>query len=105
MKEGISYKDGGQYYDMIEKNIDDAVNASKETDVIVLCLGETSYTEKPGDINDITLHALQIKLATQLANSGKPMVLVLNQGRPRLITAIEKYMLSLIHISEPTRPY
>ena len=53
---------------MIEKNIDDAVNASKESDVIVLCLGET-YTEKPGDINDITLHELQLKLANQLASS------------------------------------
>ena len=46
LKEGVLYKDGGQYYEMIEKNIDDAVNASKESDVIVLCLGETSY-EKP----------------------------------------------------------
>ena len=101
MKEGVSYKDGGQYYDMIEKNIDDAVNASKESDVIVLCLGETSYTEKPGDINDITLHKLQLKLASQLASSGKPMVLVLNQGRPRLITAIEKYMSAIVNIYLP----
>ena len=101
MKEGVSYKDGGQYYDMIEKNIDDAVNASKESDVIVLCLGETSYTEKPGDINDITLHQLQLKLASQLASSGKPMVLVLNQGRPRLITAIEKYMSAIVNIYLP----
>ena len=101
MKEGVSYKEGGQYYDMIEKNIDDAVNASKESDVIVLCLGETSYTEKPGDINDITLHKLQLKLASQLANSGKPMVLVLNQGRPRLITAIEKYMSAIVNIYLP----
>ena len=54
MKEGVSQQRGGQYYEMI--GIDDAVNASKESDVIVLCLGETSYTEKPGDINDITLH-------------------------------------------------
>ena len=101
MKEGVSYKDGGQYYDMIEKNIDDAVNASKESDVIVLCLGETSYTEKPGDINDITLHQLQLKLASQLASSGKPIVLVLNQGRPRLITAIEKYMSAIVNIYLP----
>ena len=101
MKEGVSYKEGGQYYDMIEKNIDDAVNASKESDVIVLCLGETSYTEKPGDINDITLHKLQLKLASQLANSGKPIVLVLNQGRPRLITAIEKYMSAIVNIYLP----
>ena len=101
MKEGISYKEGGQYYDMIENNIDDAVNASKESDVIVLCLGETSYTEKPGDINDITLHKLQLKLASQLANSGKPIVLVLNQGRPRLITAIEKYMSAIVNIYLP----
>ena len=101
MKEGVSYKEGGQYYDMNEKNIDDAVNASKESDVIVLCLGETSYTEKPGDINDITLHKLQLKLASQLASSGKPMVLVLNQGRPRLITAIEKYMSAIVNIYLP----
>ena len=101
MKEGVSYKEGGQYYDMIEKNITDAVDASKESDVIVLCLGETSYTEKPGDINDITLHELQLKLATQLASSGKPIVLVLNQGRPRLITAIEKFMSAIVNIYLP----
>ena len=101
MKEGVSYKEGGQYYEMIENNIDDAVDASKESDVIVLCLGETSYTEKPGDINDITLHELQLKLATQLVSSGKPIVLVLNQGRPRLITAIEKYMSAIVNIYLP----
>ncbi len=99
--QGVAYKEDGQYFEMIEENITDAVEASKKVDVIVLCLGETSYTEKPGDINDITLHELQLKLASQLANTGKPMVLVLNQGRPRLITAIEKYMSAIVNIYLP----
>ena len=99
--EGVNYKEGGQYYDMLEKNIGDALKAANKSDVVLLCLGETSYTEKPGDINDITLHELQLKLAKELVKSGKPIVLVLNQGRPRLITSIEQQMEAIVNIYLP----
>ena len=86
---------------MLEKNIGDAVKAASKSDVVLLCLGETSYTEKPGDINDITSHELQLKLAKELVKSGKPIVLVLNQGRPRLITSIEQQMEAIVNIYLP----
>ena len=81
---GVSYKRGGAFYDMEEDDIDQVVKAAKSHDFILLCLGENSYTEKPGDLNDLNLHELQIKLANRLSKCGKPVILVLNIGRPRL---------------------
>ena len=66
---GVSYKDGGTYYEMIENSISKAVYEAKRSDYIILCLGETSYTEKPGDLNDLKLHDLQIKLANELSKA------------------------------------
>ncbi len=68
---------------------DDAVQAAKDVDLIVLCLGETSYTETPGNINDLSLPDAQMELAEKLAATGKPIVLVLAEGRPRIINRIE----------------
>lgn len=70
-------------------NIDSAVQAAQAAEVIVLCLGEPTYTEKPGDINSLDLSAPQVALAKAMATLGKPMVLVLAQGRPRIISEIE----------------
>lgn len=66
-----------------------AVAAARETDVIVLCLGEDAYAETPGDINDLDLPAEQLALAQQLYVVGKPVVLILVEGRPRVIREIE----------------
>ena len=85
---GVSYKENGSYYDMVEDDINKAVSEANKSDYIVLCLGENTYTEKPGDLNDLNLHKLQIKLAKKLAETGKPIILILNIGRPRLITDI-----------------
>ena len=98
---GVSYKDGGQYYDMIENDINKVVNEARKSDYIILCLGENTYTEKPGDLNNLEIHQLQIKLAKELAKVGKPIVLILNQGRPRLITDIEGLMNGIINIYLP----
>jgi len=98
---GVSYKDGGTYYEMIENSISKAVFEAKRSDYIVLCLGETSYTEKPGDLNDLKLHDLQVKLANELSKTEKPIILILNQGRPRLITDIQELMKGIINIYLP----
>jgi len=86
---GVSYDEKGAYYKENEDRFAEAVAAAKGVDVVVLCLGENSYTEKPGDLNDLNLSPLQIRLAKTLAETGKPIVLVLNEGRPRCISDIE----------------
>ena len=98
---GVSYVDDGQYFEMQEDDINKAVSEAKNSDYVILCLGENTYTEKPGDLNDLTLHKLQLKLAKEIAKTGKPIVLILNLGRPRLITDIQPLMKSIINIYLP----
>ena len=98
---GVSYKDVGNYYDMEENDINNAVSEAKNSDYIILCLGENTYTEKPGDLNDLNLHKLQVKLAKKLAETGKPIILILNLGRPRLISDIEPLMNAVVNIYLP----
>jgi len=100
-EEGVSYNHEGSYWE--EKNIDieAAVKASQNADVIILCLGENSYTEKPGDLHDLELSKNQINLAKALAETGKPIVLVLNEGRPRLIGEIEPHMSAIVQTYLP----
>ena len=69
-------------------NVDGALAAAKDVDVIVACLGETSYTEFYGNIDNLSLDAVQIDLVKALSASGKPLVLVLLEGRPRIIEEI-----------------
>jgi beta-glucosidase len=76
--------------------IKDAVNASKNADVIILALGEFSYTETPGNIPDLNLPDGQIRLAEELIKTGKPVILVLIEGRPRLISTFENKMKAVI---------
>src|SRR5882724_587530 len=71
-----------------EVDIPAAVRAAGAADVVVLCLGEGSYTETPGDIPDLTLGEPQRKLAEAIEATGKPVVLVLVEGRPRVINSI-----------------
>jgi beta-glucosidase len=71
-----------------EVDIPAAVRAAGAADVVVLCLGEGSYTETPGNITDLTLGEPQLKLAEAIQATGKPVVLVLVEGRPRIINRI-----------------
>lgn len=71
-----------------EVDIPSAVRAAQNVDVIVLALGEGTYCETPGNITDLTIGAPQIKLAEALKGTGKPIVLVLAEGRPRIINRI-----------------
>lgn len=74
-----------------------AVAGAQQSDVIVLCIGENSYTETPGNINDLTLSAPQLELAKALSQTGKPIVFVLTEGRPRIISQIEPYATAVLH--------
>lgn len=71
-----------------EVDIAAAVKAAASVDTVVLCLGEGSYTEHPGSIDDLTLPAIQLKLAEAIIATGKPVILVLAEGRPRVISRI-----------------
>jgi len=98
---GVSYKENGNYFDMVEDNISLAVREAKKSDYVILCLGESTYTEKPGDLNNLNIHKYQIKLAQKLAETGKPIILILNLGRPRLITDIEPLMSAIVNVYLP----
>lgn len=87
---GVRYKADGKWYEEAPDRMADAVAAAKEADVIVLCLGENSYAEKPGDLNDLYIGDDQTTLAQQLIATGKPVVLVLTEGRPRIISKFEQ---------------
>ncbi len=98
---GVSYKMDGHYYEEFTDRMEEAVAAAKNSDVILLCLGENTYTEKPGDLNDLYLSELQTELAKKLAATGKPVVLVLNEGRPRIISRFEQQMKGIVQAYLP----
>lgn len=78
----------GTTYDK-DMNTSKAASAAKNVDAIVVCIGEMPYTEKPGDIDDLDLPQVQLDLVRALAKSGKPIVLILVEGRPRIFREIE----------------
>lgn len=98
---GISYNMQGKYYEENKDRFDEAVEAAKNADVVILALGENTYTEKPGDLNDLTLSDLQLELATDIAKNAKQTILVLNEGRPRLIRRIEPQMDAIVQTYLP----
>ena len=98
---GVSYQPKGRYDADSAVGIDAAVRASAGVDVILLCLGENSYTETPGNLDDINLSENQLTLARALSATGKPVVLILNEGRPRIIRTIEGGMTAIVHTYLP----
>ncbi|MEQ9303760.1 MAG: glycoside hydrolase family 3 C-terminal domain-containing protein, partial [Marinoscillum sp.] len=100
-KPGVQYNEDGSYWEEKDAGISDAVNAASKVDYVVLCLGENSYTEKPGDLHELTLSSLQIQLAQALIATKKPVILVLNEGRPRLINQIESELAGVIQLYLP----
>lgn len=101
LNQGVTYNEKGKYWEENEPNIDAAVAAAKDADVIVACIGENSYTETPGNLTDLWLSENQRNLVKALAKTGKPVVLVLNEGRPRLIADIEPLAQGVIDIFLP----
>ena len=101
LNQGVTYNEKGKYWEENEPQIQDAVAAAKDADVIVACIGENSYTETPGNLTDLWLSENQRNLVKELAKTGKPVVLVLNEGRPRLIADIEPLAQGIINILIP----
>ena len=101
LNQGVTYNETGKYWEENEPQIQGAVDAAKNVDVIVACIGENSYTETPGNLTDLWLSENQRNLVKELAKTGKPVILVLNEGRPRLIADIEPLAQGVIDILIP----
>ena len=101
LNQGVTYNEKGKYWEENEPNVKAAVEAAKDVDVIVACIGENSYTETPGNLTDLWLSENQRNLVKALAKAGKPIILVLNEGRPRLIADIEPLAQAVVDIFLP----
>lgn len=101
LEQGVTYNEDGQYYDENEPQIGKAVAAAAQADIIVACIGENSYCETPGNLTDLWMSNNQRDLVKALAKTGKPVILVLNEGRPRLMTDIEPLGNAIIHTFLP----
>lgn len=100
---GVTYAPykNDNWWEENEPEIDKAVKAAAGVDVIVACIGENSYCETPGNMNDLTLSANQRNLVKALASTGKPVVLILNQGRPRIINDIVPLAKAVVNVMLP----
>ena len=101
LEQGVTYNEDGAYYDENEPQIERAVEAADKADVIIACIGENSYTETPGNLSDLWLSGNQRNLVKALAKTGKPIILVLNEGRPRLLADIEPLAKAVVDILIP----
>ena len=98
---GVSYVEGGKYYEEEKVDFEKAISAAKNVDYVILAVGENTYTEKPGDLNDLYLSDHQTELARELAKTGTPVILVLNEGRPRIISKFEREMKGIVQAYLP----
>ena len=101
LEQGVTYNENGAYYDENKPQIQKAVDAAAKADIIIACIGENSYTETPGNLSDLWLSKNQRDLVKELAQTGKPIVMVLNEGRPRLIADIEPLAKAVVDILIP----
>ena len=106
--EKLTYVPGVEY-DLMSTNwkfdqdtgIKEAVRAARQSDVIIACIGENTYCETPGNDVDLNLSANQKKLVNSLAATGRPIILILNEGRPRIINDIEPLATAVVDILLP----
>lgn len=101
LEQGVRYIRGATFEAEARPEIDKAVAAARKADVIVACIGENSYCETPGNITDLTLSKNQRDLVKALASTGKPIVLILNEGRPRIVADIEPLANAITDIMLP----
>ncbi len=101
LEQGVTYNENGAYYDENKPEIGKAVAAASQADVIIACIGENSYCETPGNLTDLWLSSNQRDLVKELAKTGKPIILILNEGRPRLIADIEPLAKAVVDILLP----
>lgn len=99
---GVSYIEEGRYFEEEKNRFNEAIIAARKVDVVLLFLGENSYCEKPGDLNDLNLSRLQTELAQALIATGKPVVLVMNAGRPRCFSIFEPELKAVIKTFLPS---
>ena len=99
--QGVTYNEQGKYWEENTPDIEAAVRAAKDVDIIVACIGENSYTETPGNLSDLTLSQNQRDLVKALSHTGKPIVLILNEGRPRIISDIVPLCQAVVDILLP----
>lgn len=100
-KANVHYTKGADLAVEDDLEIQKAVELAKDASKIILCLGEKNYTETPGDISNLFISKSQIKLALALSKLNKPIILVLNEGRPRLISDFEDKMNAVIQCYLP----
>ncbi len=98
---GVAYNMKGKYYEDSVVNIDAAIQAVAGVDYVLLCIGENSYTETPGNLNDLNLSDNQLLLAQAMIKTGKPVIIILNEGRPRIINRIEPGAAAILHLYLP----
>ncbi|MBP7857093.1 MAG: glycoside hydrolase family 3 C-terminal domain-containing protein [Prevotella sp.] len=101
LEQGVTYNEQGNYWEENTPQISKAVAAAQQADVIVACIGENSYCETPGNLTDLNLSANQKDLVKALAQTGKPIIMVLNEGRPRIIADIEPLAKAVVNILLP----
>lgn len=100
-EEGVVYNMKDKFEMDSITNMDAAVSAAANVDYVLLCIGENSYTETPGNTNDLNLSDNQLALATALYKTGKPVIIILNEGRPRIIRRIEPGAAAIVHVYLP----
>ena len=101
--QGVTYNEQGKYWEENTPDIKAAVRATADVDVIIACIGENSYTETPGNLTDLTLSQNQRDLVKALSKTGKPIVLILNEGRPRIISDIVPRCQAVVDIHSAPR--
>ena len=99
---GVKYLEGADWQAEDASGIGKAVAAARSADVVVVCVGENSYCETPGNMDDLNLSKAQKQLVAALSGAGKPIVLVLNEGRPRLIGDIEPLAAAVVDVMLPS---
>ena len=101
LEQGVTYKPEGAYMEENEPEIEKAVTAARNVDIIIACIGENSYCETPGNLSELAISANQSKLVKALSATGKPIILILNEGRPRIINDLEPLADAIIDILLP----
>lgn len=101
LEQGVTYKPEGTYTEENEPEIEKAVEAARRADVIVACIGENSYCETPGNLSDLAISVNQSNLVKALAATGKPIIMIINGGRPRIINDIEPLASAVVNILLP----
>lgn len=99
---GVTWRENGNWWEEKTPEIGKAVAAASRADVIVACIGENSYCETPGNLDDLHLSRNQVELIQSLSRTGKPIILILNEGRPRLVHEIEPLAEAVVDILLPS---